>query len=229
MRKPSELLVGWALSIGFSACAGAPPPPPVEPLAPAPIVAPAPPPVAEPAAPAASSEATAPTASAAPPAPPAEDPTAASKPSRPPLEILTAVDTAFLINYSASAPVEAARRTCGEKSAGDSEAQAKCLSEAREAFKADVIRFRKEGTHWAWTVYKRGGSRLDEVSSGRVELSEASPNSVKIKLISDKGLRPLLKNKREAIISVPNDYSFEINDAEWGRLQYEAKIGLVAN
>jgi len=230
MRKPSELLIGWALSVGFSACASAPPPAPAGPLTPAPVVAaaPEPPPAPEPAT---SNEAT-PLASAepaSPPTPPAEELSAVSKPSRPPLDILTSADTAFLINYSASSPVEAARRSCADKSAGDPEAQAKCLSEAREAFKADVIRFRKVGSHWGWTVYKRAGSRLDEVSSGRVELSEASPNSVKVKLISDKGLRPVLKNKREAIITVPNDYSFEINDADWGRLQYEAKIGLVAN
>jgi hypothetical protein len=41
-------------------------------------------------------------------------------------------------------------------------------------------------------------------------------------------VRPLLKNKREAVITVPNDYSFEVDDPEWGKLQYEAKIGLVA-
>jgi hypothetical protein len=149
--------------------------------------------------------------------------------TRSPIAILTSPDTAFLIDYARSAPVEAARRTCAEKSGGDLEVQAKCLSDARDAFKADVIRFRKDASQWSWTVYKRAGNRLDEVTSGRVALSEASPNSVNIKFVTDKGMRPLLKNKREAVITVPNDYSFEIDDPEWGKLQYEAKIGLVAN
>jgi len=46
---------------------------------------------------------------------------------------------------------------------------------------------------------------------------------------NEKGLRPLLKGKREASLSVPNDYSVVITDADLGRLVYEAKIGLVAN
>jgi hypothetical protein len=178
-------------------------------------------------------------AEASPPPPPAgaepePTPVAAEAPqsgglARSPVAILTSGDTAFLIDYAHSAPVEAARRTCTEKSGGEPEAQAKCLNDARDAFKADVIRFRKNGSQWSWTVYKRAGNRLDEVTSGRVVLSEASPNSVNIKFVTDKGVRPLLKTKREAVITVPNDYSFEVDDPEWGKLQYDAKIGLVAN
>jgi len=143
---------------------------------------------------------------------------------------MTSADTAFLINYSSSAVVEATRRSCAEKSGGDDEAQAKCMSDAREAFKPDVIRFKKEGSHWAWTVYKRTGSRLDELTTSRVQLSEASPNSVKVTFTGgDKGMRPLLKGKHEAVFSVPNDYSLEVDDPELGKLIYEAKVGLVAN
>ncbi|MEO7033397.1 MAG: hypothetical protein ABI548_05965 [Polyangiaceae bacterium] len=187
---------------------------------------------AAPAAPAESSDVAPPPASSAGaelPAAAADSAAESSRPSRSPVDILTSADTAFLINYSGSAPIETARRTCAEKSGAEPEAQAKCLSDAREAFKADVIRFRKDGSHWSWTVYKRDGSRLDEVTSGRVDLSEASPTSVKLKFITDKGMRPLLKNKREAVLTVPNDYSFEVDDAEWGKLEYEAKIGLVAH
>jgi hypothetical protein len=231
-RKIREWLMASALCVELGACASAPPPAPVEPVSPAPVASPtqaeAPAP-SEPSVPAP----TASSVAAPPPASTAEsEPTPAaeiSKPSRSPVDVLTSPDTAFLIDYAASAPIEAARRTCAEKSAAEPEAQAKCLSDARDAFKADVIRFRKDGSRWAWTVYKRSGSRLDEVTSGRVELSEISPNSVKVKFVSDKGMRPLLKNKREAVVMVPNDYSFEIDDAEWGKLQYGAKIGLVAN
>ncbi len=236
MRRPIQVLIGCVLSVTVWACAGAPSPQPVgpvEPVAPLPAASPGKPelePASEAAPPATSSNVAPPTAVSveSPPAT-AADSDDSRKPSRSPLEILTSADTAFLIDYSGSAPIGTARRTCAEKSAGDPEAQAKCLSDAREAFKADVIRFRKDGSHWSWTVYKRTGSRLDEVTSGRVELSEASPNSVKVKFVTDKGLRPLLKNKREALLTVPNDYSFEVDDAEWGKLEYEAKIGLVAN
>jgi hypothetical protein len=199
-------------------------------------VASAPPPEAPPPSPApppaASTEAAPPPAASAPtettPATTADAPPTRQL-ARSPIDILTSPDTAFLIDYAGSAPGETARRTCTEKSGGDPAAQAKCLSDARDAFKADVIRFRKDGAHWSWTVYKRAGNRLDELTSGRVTLTEASSSGVTIKFVTDRGMRPLLKNKREAVIDVPNDYSFEVDDSDWGKLKYEAKIGLVAN
>jgi hypothetical protein len=238
MPTSIQSLIGYALIFGFWACAGAPASPALEPVAaprsagatkpegrPTPV-----PPVEDPDR--ASSDApppAAPSAAAETPVAVANSTAESNSPSRSAVDILTSADTAFLIAYSSSAPVEAAHRTCTEKSAVEPEAQAKCLSDAREAFKADVIRFRKGGAHGSWTVYKRKGSRLDEVTSGSVDFSEDSPNRVKIKFLGDKGIRPLLRNKREAVITVPNDYSFEIDDAEWGKLIYEAKIGLVGN
>jgi len=228
-RAPAELLIGCLLSVEVWACSSAPPPPPTPPIAPAPVaVAPKPEP-APPVAPVAASNEATPPPVAPEPAPTSAAATEGPKPSRSPIDILTSPDTAFQIDYAGSAPLEAARSTCAEKSGGDPEAQAKCLSDARGSFKADVIRFRKDGAHWSWTVYKRAGNRLDEVTSGRLALSETPPSTVSVKFLSDKGMRPILKNKREAIITVPNDYSFEIDDAELGKLKYEAKIGLVGN
>ena len=205
----------------------------MEPVAPVPVAsgtAPDPLPAAVPPPPASADAVPTPVASAQPePIAAAADATQRSAPVRSPIDILTSPDTAFLINYAGSAPIETARQTCAEKSGGDPAAQAKCLSDARDAFKADVIRFRKDGSHWSWTVYKRAGNRLDEVTSGRVTLTETSPGGVNIKFVTDKGQRPLLKNKREAVITVPNDYSFEVEDPDWGKLLYEAKIGLVAS
>lgn len=233
MRQSIQLRVAWALSVGFWACAGTPPPVAPEPAA-APPAASEPKPESAP-----ESESPAPVVAAVTSSEPALPPEAiaaigapvedSSRPSRSPLDILTSADTAFQINYAGSAPIERARRTCGEKSGGDPEAQAQCMSDARAAFKADVIRFRKDGSRWSWIVYKREGSRLDEVTSGRVELSEDSPSSVRVKFITEKGMRPLFKNKREAVLTVPNDYSFEVDDADWGKLEYEAKVGLVGS
>lgn len=233
-RAQAAWLIGTWLNVGAWACSSAPAPSPVEPVAPVAVARVSPPEPSPAPAPPASSVTTddnsPPVASAQP-----EPPAAAAadiepaKPARSPIDILTSPDTAFLINYAGSAPIETARQTCTEKSAGDPAVQAKCLSDARDAFKADVIRFRKDGSHWSWTVYKRAGNRLDEVTSGRVTLTETAPGSVNVKFVTDKGLRPLLKNKREAQITVPNDYSFEIEDPDWGKLLYEAKIGLVAS
>ncbi len=233
MRQRSPSWFGWASCVLFVAACGAPPPPATPaPAAPTPPAASASAATETPSAPEA--PAPEPVASTPPPAePPPEkkaEPEPEEKPSRPPLEIITAADTAFLVNYPSSAANEAARKTCSEKGGSDDEAIAKCMSDARAAFKADVLRFKKDGSHWSLIVYKRDGSRLDETYSARVDLSEESPSSVKLKFTgSEKGLRPLLKGKREASLGVPNDYSVIITDADLGKLVFEAKIGLVAN
>jgi hypothetical protein len=217
-----------ALGVLLAACA-APTPTPAAPPAPASTPKPAQPAVAD----AGAANAPAPASAVEAPAlekKPEPEPEAEEKPSRPPIEILTGPDTAFLINYSSSAPLETARKTCSDKGGTDDEAIAKCMAEARDAFKADVLRFKKEGLHWSCIIYKRDGSRLDEVYSARVDLSEESPSSVKIKFIgNDKGARSILKNKREAVIQVPNDYSLVLSDPELGRLLYEAKVGLIGS
>jgi hypothetical protein len=219
----------FALGAALAAC-GAPTPTPAAP--PAPPVAP-PTPELAPDAGVASEPAPPPTAAdpAPPPAPEKKpEPEAEEKPSRPPIEILTSPDTAFLINYSGSAPVEVARKTCSDKGGTDDEAIAKCMNDARAAFKPDVLRFKKDGSHWSFIVYKRDGSRLDEVYSARVDLTEDSPSSVKVKFTgAEKGMRPLLKIKRDIVIRVPNDYSFVLTDPELGRLVYEAKVGLIGS
>ena len=158
------------------------------------------------------------------------EPVAEDRPSRPPVEILTAPDAAFLLNYSGSTPSDAARKACSAKPDADDEAIAQCMSKAREAFRPDVLRFKKDGSHWTCVIYKRDGNRLDEVYSARAELSEEAPNRVKLKFSgAEKGARPLLKSKREILLLVPNDYSFVLTDPDLGQLVYEAKIGLVGS
>jgi hypothetical protein len=156
------------------------------------------------------------------------EPATEDKPGQPPVDVLTGPDTAFLINYSGSAPGAAARKACTAKADADGEAVAQCMSKAREAFKPDVVRFKKDGSHFACVIYKRDGSRLDEVYSARADLGEEAPNRVKLKFTgAEKGVRPLLKSKREIVIVVPNDYSFVLMDPDLGELIYEAKVGLV--
>ncbi|HTA92370.1 MAG TPA: hypothetical protein VK745_22485 [Polyangiaceae bacterium] len=219
-----------ALGAGLAACAAPAPTPAAPPVAATAAAVPAPPATPDAGSVNEPAPTPAPSASEAPAPEKKPEPEAVEKPSRPPIEILTSPDTAFLINYSGSAPLETARKTCSDKGGTDDEAIAKCMAEARDAFKADVLRFKKDGSHWSCIIYKRDGSRLDEVYSARVDLAEDSASSVKLKFLGgDKGMRSILKNKRDAIIQVPNDYSFVVTDAELGRLVYEAKVGLIGS
>jgi hypothetical protein len=162
-----------------------------------------------------------PAASAAPP--PEEGPGRSQKP----LDILTARDAAFQVDYANSDAKQKAAERCEKESKGDAEKQGACITKARESFMPDVLRFKKESeTRTVFVVYKRAGSTLREVSTGPVTLTE---NGAEVKLVfqSTKGARPLWTGQKEAVVKVPNDYSIELDDPVLGHLRYDAKIGLV--
>ena len=210
-----------------AACTPAPapaaPPPPASaaPIASAPPPAPAPVASAEP-------EPTPPppAETAAPTPPPAPEPSRRQAPS----DMLTARDVAFLVEYGSSDARERADADCEKESKGDAAAQAACMSKAREKFLPDVLRFVKdEKGKVTLLVYKRSGSSLREVYLGAIEFKNESGDKVQLRFTGrEKGTRPILR-RGDPTISVPNDYSIEIDDGELGKLTYSAKIGLVAS
>jgi hypothetical protein len=216
--------------LALAACAS--PPPPVPP----PQRPPLPPPVASEAAPAPAVAVpvepaptppldSRPADTVAPPAAPAADDGPGR--SQKPLDILTARDAAFQIDYANSEAKTKAAERCEKEAKGDAEKQGACIAKARDAFMADVLRFKKESeTRTLFVVYKRAGSVLREVSTGPVTLEEQG-ETVKLKFLSTKGARPLWTGAKEASIKVPNDYSIELDDPTHGHLRYDAKIGLV--
>jgi hypothetical protein len=215
------------LTLALAAC-GSPPPP--APPPPAPTVASAP-------APAPSAAAPEPSPAPAPAPPPTPEPAAESGPKRSqqPIEMLTAREAAFLIDYANSDAKQRAKDSC-EKTQKEPDKLAACLEKAREAFQPDVIRFKRDHDNkndWEKKVqliiYKRSGSTLREVSIGTVELAPEGEDAVRVKLGKQKGSRPLWRGQPSALIKAPNDYSIELEDAENGKLRYDAKIGLVTD
>jgi hypothetical protein len=182
----------------------------------------------------------APVTSAAPaPEPtPAPAPAAETPPTRTqkPIDMLTARDAAFLIDYANSDVKQRAKDQCDRDSKGDPDKLGACLEKARDAFQADVIRFKRDQDNkrdWEKSVklliYKRNGSALREVAVGTVQLAEEGTDGVKVTIGKLKGSRPLFRNQTNVVIRAPNEYSIEINDPDYGRLAYDAKIGLVTD
>jgi len=223
VRFPEVLLV----TLGSGAACGTPPAPA---SAPAPIASSvaSPPPRPAPAAAASAPEAI--ESAAPPPAQPPPVETTAIERSQKPIDMITARDAAFLIDYANSEPKQIAQARCEKEASGDPEKTGACLTKARDEFQADVLRFRKESeTQTSLVVYKRAGSTLREVAIAAVTLSEAG-DSVRVKFGGRyKGARPVWRGRPEGIVRVPNDYSIEIDDPELGHLRYDAKIGLVTD
>lgn len=224
------------------ACGGASATPPAS-ATPAPVTSATPPAAAAPVVPAATSVATpAPAAepvkpettpitqaSAAPTATPSPTETAPNPES--PSRSLTAPRVAFLIDYANSEAKTKALAKCDKdpKGTDDPAVKATCMDKARAQFQADVLVFKsdKKG-HETLTIYKRNDSVLKELYTAPVSLKDEGANAVQLKFKGGgSGQRPLFKNTNSPTLKLPNDYTLEIDDPEYGNLRYDAKIGLV--
>ncbi len=240
------LLVMGVMNLGLATtitgCGGGAAAAPPAGAAPAPsAIASVAPPVAPPTASTAPATPVAPSAEATKPAPPADDkakattatPTEASsgsQPSQSPADSLTAARVAFLIDYANSEAKVKAQANCEkDPKKDDPAAKAACMQKARSQFLADVLVFQKDKKgHITLTIYKRNDSELKEVYIAPVSFANETPNSLHIKFTGGgSGQRPLFKNSNSPTISMPNDYTIELEDSEYGKLRYDAKIGLV--
>jgi len=224
-----ELSVGLALVLSMVACGGGAPPAKSggDATPPAPSSAPAPAPTTTEPAPAPAEE---PAASSEPaPTPPPAD--SGEKPSRPPVDTVTAPKVAYLINYSSSAPSEAADKKCSAAAGGDPAVKAACMKKERSEFMADVIRFKKDAQEKVWfTTYRRRGSTLVVLHKTPVKVSNDGDAAMKVEILGDdKATRLLFPRAKTFKIGVPNDYSIEIDEPRYGKLVYDAKVDLVGN
>jgi hypothetical protein len=146
-----------------------------------------------------------------------------------PIEILTARDVAFQVDYANSAARHQAEADCTKEAKGDPSARSAGLEQARDKFQPDVLRFTKDAQgKWALVIYKLRGSDLSEVYLGSVDFADQTPDSVRLKLTGrERGRRPLFKSGKN-LIRVPNNYTVEIDDPGLGHLTYHAKVGLAA-
>ena len=161
------------------------------------------------------------------PAPSAEAP---ATPSQSPSDALTAARVAFLIDYANSDAKTKAVAACEkDPKKDDPNAKAACLQKARSQFLPDVLVFLKDKKgHVTLTIYKRNDSELKEVYIAPVAFADETPNSLRLKFKGGgSGQRPLFKNTNSPMLNMPNDYTLEIEDSEFGKLRYDAKIGLV--
>ncbi len=163
---------------------------------------------------------------------PDPEPPTPSPPARTvlPSERIGASNVAFMIDYPASAPVEAVRRACDAESE-DPKTRAGCRAKGREKFVADVLVFEKDkaGRRW-WVIYRRQGKTLLEVSKTLIEFGEETDTTIEI-VVKGKstGERPLFTGKKTLVLTVPGDSTVTIQDPKFGKLIYNAKIGLVGS
>ncbi|HVW30147.1 MAG TPA: hypothetical protein VHC69_32535 [Polyangiaceae bacterium] len=134
---------------------------------------------------------------------------------------------AYMVNYPNSGVKDLADHKCSVKFPEPGNAKAACMDKERDKFTADVLVFEKsdEGT-WL-TIYKRSGNALAQMSKSRLGLGEDTPQRLVVKIESEKGWRPLFAGKKEFSVNLHDEYSVELDDPQYGRLVYDARIGLI--
>ncbi len=167
-------------------------------------------------------------ATASPPPAAASTPEAA-EPTVPASDVLTAPKVAFLIDYANSEAKQKAEAACDKDPKKDEPgAKGECMQKARSKFQADVLLFHKgKGSSVTLTIYKRNDSALAEVFVSPLTFANVTAHSVQLKFKGGTGARPIWKNTASPTLNVPNDYTIEFDDAEYGKLRYDAKIGFV--
>jgi hypothetical protein len=151
------------------------------------------------------------------------------KPTRTAHDIITAPDVAFVFSFANSEVGEKAEESCSKKSKNDPKKQTQCMQKARKEITADVHAFTKdkEGKFW-WTISRVQGSKLRTLHKVQIEFADDKADSITIKPVSkDRGTKPWANPPAKVAIGVPNEFSIELKDPTYGKMVYEAKIGLL--
>ena len=147
------------------------------------------------------------------------------------MDTITAPKVAYQINYSSSAPSEAAEKKCDAAAGGEATVKAACLKKERSEFFADVVRFKRDAQDKIWFItYRRTGGTLILLHKTPVTVTNDGDAAVKVQILGDdKAVRVLFPKAKSFKLRVPNDYSIEIDEPRLGKLVYDAKLDLITN
>jgi hypothetical protein len=152
------------------------------------------------------------------------------KPNRTAQDILTAPDVVFLFDFNDSEPKQAAEEKCSKKAGDNAKKKNECMAAERKNFPADGHRFKKdEKGQWWWITVRQNGNRLNALHKIPVEFGEETATSITLKPVGkDKGSAPM-SPPSQIVFEVPNDYQIALKDPKFGRLVFQAKVGVVTD
>ena len=133
---------------------------------------------------------------------------------------------AYMVNYPVSGAKDVADHKCAVKFPAP-EAKAACMEKERGKFTADVLVFEKSDEGQWLTIYKRNGNALAQMSKSKLGVGEDSTENLVVKIESEKGWRPLFAGKKQFSVHFRDEYSVELEEPQYGRLVYDARIGLI--
>jgi hypothetical protein len=148
------------------------------------------------------------------------------KASRPPVELLTNSNATYMLNFPESEVGKNAQAAC-EEAGGDRGEITACIQKARAKIPIESLRFIKKGNEYWWITLNRYKGNLMKWHIIQFQVGEEKSDWVALKPMGkDKGIAPMARIPRKLEIELPNDFSIVMNDPEYGKLAFDAKIGL---
>lgn len=150
------------------------------------------------------------------------------KASRPPIELITNPTVLYVFNFKESEVGKAAQAQCQASSGGAADTMAACLQKARGKVPVESVRFKKKGAEYWWVTLNRYKGNLLKWHIIQFQVGVEEGDRVTLKPFGkDKGIAPMARIPAKLEIELPNDYSIIINDPEFGKMTFDAKIGAV--
>ena len=147
---------------------------------------------------------------------------------RSPKDIITAPDVVFVLAFAKSEVGEEAQQACEKKSKDNQKKQKACMEKERKKVTSDLVSFAKDKKgKWWWMTARMQGAKLTYLHKVAIEFGEEKSDSISIKpLGKDKGKKPWKQVPDKLTISVPDEFSIVLTDPTYGKMVFEAKIGI---
>ena len=148
------------------------------------------------------------------------------KASRPPIELLTNSNATYMLNFPESEVGKTAQEECEEAGGNQGEIMA-CVQKARSKIPIESLRFVKKGNEYWWITLNRYKGNLMKWHIIQFQVGEEKTDWVALRPMGkDKGIAPMARVPHKLEIELPNDFSIVMKDPEYGKLAFDAKIGL---
>lgn len=151
----------------------------------------------------------------------------AFKPERPPLEFLTDKKLSFETSFTASEIGIKTDERCRAKHGSDMEAVVACKKEVSTRIGLRVLRFHEKAGAWWYLVYSKKdlgkSSELALLHKVMCKFGKQTDNTITVELIGKDEMKTGEKLSREFVVTIPNNYSIDLEDPVNGRMNYTAK------
>jgi hypothetical protein len=151
-----------------------------------------------------------------------------SKSGRSPRDILAAPDVVWVLNFNDSDVKGAAEEKCEGKSGKDPKKMNACMAAAHKAVDVDGYRFVEKDDKLWWVTLKINGKKITNLHKFEIDMVEKDHAAVVKPKGKDLGQAPG-RTPADVTFDVPNEYQITVKDPKFGKLAYDAKIGLVSN